>query len=160
MTMTTSTTYTELMSTGSGSDKITMTVRDDDVRIVIRSKWMGADDVPRRCELLWTTEPLDTHHGVLRLAGAAIAMDDDSVAQPLPPLTGEDAILPLTVEYLHVPPTRRYLHPGSMLATMEPAGYAAGLGRRDLRGVRHRTAGAAVRRTAAMPAMLGVPGRR
>src|SRR5262249_44271804 len=89
-----------------------------------RSRWMGQDELPRRCELHWTRQRLDVHHGVLTLTAAASAPDDDADARSLPELTDEDAILPLTVEYLQVPSTQQYVHPGSMLAAMGPAGYA------------------------------------
>jgi len=50
-----------------------MTLGEREAHIVIRSRWMGADDWSRRCELLRTHRQLDSHHGVLQVAGAATA---------------------------------------------------------------------------------------
>jgi hypothetical protein len=129
--MTTGTTYTGFLHTGSGSDQVVLTVDGEAAHIAIRSRWMGLD-VPLRCELRLTHHRFDERHGVLTVNTAATAPDDDADTQPLPELTDEDALLPLTVEYLRVPDAKVYVHPESMLATMRPAGYATVNERFDL----------------------------
>jgi hypothetical protein len=117
--------FDSFLATGSGSGSVELDLDDDTATVRLRSRWMGVDR-PERFELRFVHRARAEHHGVLELTAAS------ADGTPVPPPTGDEALLPLVVEYLRVPSTSVYLHPQSALADMGALGYAEWTRRFDL----------------------------